>query len=69
MFPYKRLVVKIGSNVLTRENGLPDVERMDSLVKQLSGIKKQAKEVILVSSGAVAAGRSLIKISDRKSVV
>src|SRR5690606_9263572 len=65
MFSYKRLVVKIGSNVLTKENGLPDLERIESLVVQLSEIKKQAKEVIVVSSGAVASGRSLIKISKK----
>lgn len=69
MLSYKRLVVKIGSNVLTLENGLPDVKRINSLVEQLSEIKKQAKEVIVVSSGAVASGRSLIKISKKLDAV
>ena len=66
---YKRIIIKIGSNVLTRENGLPDFERMAALVGQISEIKKQGKEVILVSSGAVASGRSLLNVSDKYDAV
>ncbi|RZK33114.1 MAG: glutamate 5-kinase, partial [Hymenobacter sp.] len=46
--PYRRLVVKIGSNVLTQANGLPDQERMAQLVNQIVGLKSQGCEVILV---------------------
>ena len=60
----KRVVVKIGSNVLTQENGLPNSKRIAHLVKQLAELKAQGREVILISSGAVASGRSLIKISE-----
>jgi len=66
---YKRVVVKIGSNVLTQENGLPNAPRITHLVAQLAALKKQGKEVILVSSGAVASGRSLIKISEKQNAV
>ncbi|MCD0488739.1 glutamate 5-kinase [Pedobacter sp. MC2016-14] len=66
---YKRIVVKIGSNVLTTENGLPNAARIAHLVAQLAALKKQGKEVILVSSGAVASGRSLIKISEKQNAV
>jgi glutamate 5-kinase len=65
----KRIVVKIGSNVLTQENGLPDSKRIAHLVKQLAELKLQGKEVILISSGAVASGRSLIKISEKHNAV
>ena len=41
---YKRIIIKIGSNVLTKENGLPDFERMASLVGQIAEIKKQGLE-------------------------
>ena len=58
--PYRRLVVKIGSNVLTQPNGLPDEARLAQLVSQLVALKSQGREIIVVSSGAVAAGRSLI---------
>jgi len=67
--PYKRLVIKIGSNVLTKENGLPDFERMAHLVDQISEIKQQGKEVILVSSGAVASGKSVLSVLDKQDAV
>lgn len=60
--PYRRIVVKIGSNVLTQDNGLPDEARMEHLVAQIVALKAQGREVIVVSSGAVAAGRSLITL-------
>ena len=66
---YNRIVIKIGSNVLTKENGLPDLERIAHLVEQISAIKKQGKEVILVSSGAVASGRSVLSVSDKFDAV
>ncbi|TXK52053.1 glutamate 5-kinase [Pontibacter qinzhouensis] len=66
---YNRIVIKIGSNVLTQADGMPDVARMEHLVDQITEIKKQGKEVILVSSGAVASGRSLVKISEKTDAV
>lgn len=68
-FKYKRIVVKIGSNVLTQGNGLPDQHRIAALVDQIVAIKKQGIDVILVSSGAVAAGRSLITVSDKYDAI
>jgi len=67
--PYKRLVIKIGSNVLTCEDGLPDYNRIQHLVDQIVKLKQQAKEVIVISSGAVASGRSLIKVSEKSDAV
>ena len=66
---YKRIVIKVGSNVLTQANGLPDLHRIEHLVEQIAAIKKQNKEVILVSSGAVAFGRSLLSVSDKCDAV
>jgi len=66
---YKRIVIKIGSNVLTREDGLPDLERIAHLVDQIAEIKKKDVEIILVSSGAVASGRSLLSVSDKFDAV
>lgn len=68
-FNYKRIVVKIGSNVLTQSNGLPDQHRIAKIVEQIAAIKKRGVEVILVSSGAVAAGRSLITVSDKYDAI
>ena len=53
----RRIVIKIGSNVLTRADGKLDVTRMSALVDQVAWLRKQDIEVILVSSGAVACGR------------
>lgn len=66
---YNRIILKIGSNVLTQPDGLPDEARMAHLVEQVATLKKQGKEVILVSSGAVASGRSLVKISEKADAV
>ena len=58
----KRIVIKVGSNVLTRQDGKLDVTRMSALVDQIAWLKKQGHEVILVSSGAVACGRQELKV-------
>jgi glutamate 5-kinase len=66
---YKRLVIKIGSNVLARENGLPDETRMQHLIDEIARLKKQGMEVVVVSSGAVAAGKSLVRVSEKSDLV
>ena len=58
-----RIVVKVGSNVLTRTDGKLDVTRMSALVDQIAMLRKQGYEVILVSSGAMASGRGELKVS------
>ena len=52
-----RIVIKVGSNVLTRKDGKLDVTRMSALVDQIAWLRRESYEVILVSSGAVACGR------------
>jgi len=59
----QRIVVKVGSNVLTRDDGKLDVTRMSALVDQMAWLKRQGHEVILVSSGAVACGRSELQVA------
>ena len=56
----KRIAVKIGSNVLTRRDGTLDITRMSAIVDQVAELHKRGMQVILVSSGAVASGRSEI---------
>lgn len=58
----RRIVVKIGSNALTRPDGRLDVTRMSALVDQIAWLRAQGCEVILVSSGAVACGRRELDI-------
>lgn len=58
---FTRIAVKIGSNVLTRKDGTLDVTRMSAITDQVAELYKSGVEVILISSGAVASGRSEIK--------
>lgn len=59
----RRLVIKVGSNVLTRDDGKLDITRMSALTDQLAWLRSEGHEVILVSSGAMASGRGEIKVS------
>ena len=60
MTPF-RITVKVGSNVLTRPDGTLDVTRMSAIVDQVAALHRQGIQIILVSSGAVASGRSELK--------
>lgn len=62
----KRVVLKVGSAVLTQDGKLA-LERLNNLVELIALLKKQAIEVILVSSGAVASGFTSLPL-DKKSV-
>ncbi len=66
---YKRLVIKIGSNVLALDSGLPDLKRFEQLTAQIASLKDQGTEVIIVSSGAVAAGRSVIELTEQMDTI
>src|SRR5438046_2171189 len=52
----KRLVVKIGTSLLTRDGGHLDSRRMAGYVRELAGLRKAGVDVLLVTSGAIAAG-------------
>jgi len=60
---YKKIVVKVGTNVITAKNGELDLEILNSLTTQIAELQKKGIQVILVSSGAVGAGRSVVKLS------
>lgn len=61
----KRIVVKVGSNVLTRPDGNINVTRMSAIVDQIVWLRAHGYEVILVSSGSMASGRGEVHV-DRK---
>ena len=61
----QRMVVKVGSNVLTREDGKLNVTRMSALVDQIAWLRAQGYDVIFVSSGAVAGGRGELSVDHR----
>jgi glutamate 5-kinase len=58
----KRLVVKIGSNILTENNGKLDLNNLKQLVDQLAKIHKSGTEVIVVTSGSIVCGSEKIGI-------
>ena len=64
-YQFTKIAVKVGSNVLTRRDGTLDVTRMSALVDQIAELYKAGVEVILISSGAVASGRSELKPSKK----
>lgn len=59
----RRIVIKVGSNVLTRQDGKLDVTRMSALVDQIAWLRSQGYEIILVSSGAMASGRGELRVN------
>lgn len=62
----KRIVIKVGSSTLTyKETGNLNYSKLEKLVRAISDLKNSGKEVILVSSGAVAVGRETLKIGRR----
>ena len=68
-YRFKRIAVKIGSNVLTGKDGMLDTERMASLVAQIAELHNNGVEVILVSSGAVASGRGELHLDKKIDAV
>ena len=64
---FNRIAIKIGSNVITLDDGSLNTGRMLRLVEDIAVLTKQGIEVILISSGAVAAGRNDVSPSKRTS--
>jgi glutamate 5-kinase len=62
---YGRIVIKLGSHLLTDSDNQLDITVMSSLAKQIAGLHAQGAEVIIVSSGAVAAGRHKLGITGK----
>lgn len=61
----QNIVIKVGSNVLTNAQGDLDEGILRSLCAQLAYLKSKGHQIILVSSGAVASGRSLVSLPDK----
>ncbi|CAN5143920.1 MAG: glutamate 5-kinase [Nocardioidaceae bacterium] len=61
----RRVVVKVGSSSLTTTAGGIDADRVDSLVEALSAARSGGDEVVLVSSGAIAAGLAPLALARR----
>ena len=59
------IVVKVGTRVLTRDDGQLDEERIAQLAEQLHAILTAGRQVVLVSSGAVGAGMGRLGLKTR----
>lgn len=57
---YRKITVKIGSNVLTKGDGTINVPRIAHIVDQIAALHKEGVEIVLVSSGAVASGKAVL---------
>lgn len=68
-FRYRKITVKVGSNVLAKKDGTLNVSQIAHLVDQIAFLRKSGVEVVLVSSGAVAAGRAVMSPSKRTDAV
>jgi glutamate 5-kinase len=65
---YRRIVAKFGTNLLTSGTDHLDLQVMSSLVEQIARLHRQGKEIVIISSGAIASGRhKLRKAPERKN--
>ena len=61
-----RIVIKIGSSSLThKDTGRLDLIKLEILVREISDLRNQGKEVVLVSSGAIMVGRNTLGLKER----
>lgn len=61
----KTIVVKVGTNVLAREDDTLNTQRLALLAEQIHRIKASGRQVVVVSSGAVGAGMGLLSLKER----
>ncbi|MEI7730207.1 MAG: glutamate 5-kinase [Verrucomicrobiota bacterium] len=62
-----RVVIKLGTGVLTDSSKQPDLAQMEQLVKQMATLRLAGKEVVVVTSGAVGAGMGALGFDKRPS--
>ena len=63
---HNRIVIKIGSSSLTHEEtGMLNIVKLEKLVRELVNLRNMGKEVVLVSSGAIAVGRKSLGFTEK----
>ncbi|MBT1071234.1 glutamate 5-kinase [Pelotalea chapellei] len=65
----KRVVVKIGSRVLTDDDGALDMTVIGSICNDIAALRGQGVQVVVVSSGAIAAGRSELGLLEKPKTI
>ncbi len=61
----KRIVFKVGTSTLTYENGKLNLLRVEKLARVLCDLRNSGKDIVLVSSGAIAVGVAKLGRSER----
>ena len=65
----KRIVIKVGSSSLQhKETGGLDYIKLEVLVREICNLRNMGKEVVLVSSGAIAVGRQSLGMTERPQI-
>ena len=64
---YRRLVVKVGSSLLVDDGGHLDRHWLETLAHDVAALQRQGHEVLIVSSGAIAIGSSILGINKRRA--
>lgn len=65
----KRIVIKVGSSTVTHESGLLNLRKIEELAKIISDLSNKGMEIVLVSSGAVAAGMGRMQLQSTPSTL
>lgn len=65
----RRIVVKIGSGVIVQSSGRPDLRQIRRLVADVATARRAGYEVVMVSSGAIAAGMEALGLPERPTAV
>lgn len=65
----KRIVVKVGTSTLAHDTGKLNLYRIDHLIRELADLMNQGREIILVSSGAIAAGISKLGLQEKPASI
>ncbi len=65
---YHRIVAKFGTSLLTSGTDHLDLQVMSTLVGQIARLHRQGKEIVIISSGAIASGRQRLReVQERKN--
>ena len=65
----KRIVIKVGTSTITYANGKRNFSQIDRLAREISDLQNQGKEMILVTSGAVAVGVDRMGLSCKPATI
>jgi glutamate 5-kinase len=65
----RKIVIKVGSSTLTHKSGLLNLSQIEKLVRQIADLHNEGKEVILVTSGAIAAGIGKLGLKSKPKTI